>query len=56
MWNPESYELKKDRMMQNAKNKKINPDLSPFKRDVIKEKMTLHLQMPSQVTMHRQGS
>ena len=30
MWNPESYELKKDRMMQNAKNKKINPRLKPI--------------------------
>ena len=30
MWNPESYELKKGRMIQNAKNKKINPRLKPI--------------------------
>ena len=30
MWNPTSYEDKKYQMLQNAKNKKINPRLKPI--------------------------
>jgi len=30
MWNPTSYEDKKYKMLQNAKNKKINPRLKPI--------------------------
>ena len=30
MWNPESYEIKKSKMIQNARDKKINPRLKPI--------------------------
>ena len=30
MWNPESYEIKKSKMIQNARDKNINPRLKPI--------------------------
>ena len=34
MWNPESYEIKKNQMVQKAKNKKINPRLKPIPKGI----------------------
>ena len=34
MWNPESYEIKKNQMVQKARDKKINPRLKPIPKGI----------------------